>query len=423
MPSKGMGTRDDDSEDDDVPLAEMAGRPKKGVPVEALFATPDSKRASGDKGSAQKAVKQAKRSGSEARQAGSELSPAKNTRAQVAKLQEMVEGLRKVVARGRQKKRGRGKSSSSSSSSSSSESRDSSSSSSDGTSAGSEDSSSSSSSDGWKVSRGRSRSVAKRARKSGSSKGKRKVSARKAGKSKSKRKAKKAKDRKASRKKGRKGTRTAFYRKVRDDRTYQLHTLMSEVRGAKMEDAKSVAELFAAWSDMAGAQGDLDSGSDSEGQDDVQRMLRDARQQLSGDFKQAVGLLPEGPAKEGQLAAAERILLSSLVQSSREQPWVAKMDVFGAVHKGMSKVRKFVEQHVYVDKKSWQKGDRGGGKGGKGQQEFDRTCYRCGQRGHMATFCPNGGAPRQWQKPATSAQQGQQQQQEVKQDKQQGKQE
>jgi hypothetical protein len=417
-----MEARSDGSEDDDVPLNQMAGKSKRSVPVEALFATPDSKKSSGDKGSAQKVVKQAKRSGPEASQAGDGLSPAKNTRAQVAKLQDMVEGLRKVVERGRQKKRGRGRSSSSSSSSSSSESRDSSSSS--DTSASSEDgSSSSSSSGGWKVSRGRSRSAAKRAKKSGSSKGKRKGSARKAGKSKSKRKAKKAKDRKAGRKKGRKGTRTEFYRRVRDDKSYQLHSLMSEVRGAKMEDAKSVAELFAAWSDMAGAQGDLDSGSDSEGQDDVQRMLRDARQQLSGDFKQAVGLLPEGPAKEGQLAAAERILLSSLVQSSREQPWVAKMDVFGAVHKGMSKVRKFVEQHVYVDKKGWQRGDRGGGKGGKGQQEFDRTCYRCGQKGHIATFCPNGGAPRQWQKPATSAQQGQQQQQEVKQDKQQGKQE
>jgi hypothetical protein len=176
-----------------------------------------------------------------------------------------------------------------------------------------------------------------------------------------------------------------------------------------MEDAKSVSDLFATWAETAGAQAELESDSEVEAQEEVQKMLRDARQQLSGDFKQAVGLLPEGPQKEGQVEAAERMLLSSLVQSAREQPWLAKLDVFEAANVGMGKVRKFVEKHAYVEKKTWsgtwsqgkgqsqsgQKGGKGAGKGGNFVWWQDRVCYACGQAGHIASMCPNGGGNRQ----------------------------
>ena len=67
-----------------------------------------------------------------------------------------------------------------------------------------------------------------------------------------------------------------------------MHTVLSEVRGLKMEDAKSVSDLFATWAETAGAQAELESDSEVESQEEIQKMLRDARQQLSGDFKQHI---------------------------------------------------------------------------------------------------------------------------------------
>ena len=128
-----------------------------------------------------------------------------------------------------------------------------------------------------------------------------------------------------------------------------------------------------------------------------------------------MGLLPEGPQKEGQVEAAERMLLSSLVQSAREQPWLAKMDVFEAANVGMGKVRKFVEKHAYVEKKAWskpwsqdkghfrtgEKGGKGAGKGGGFVAWQERICFTCGLSGHIASVCPNGGH-RSWSKASGS---------------------
>jgi hypothetical protein len=350
-----------------------------------------------------------------------QASPAKETKAQLLAMLKEVMEEKKSRKRGRGRSRSRSRSSSASPRpSSSADSRRKSSrkgrgrhrSSSSSGSRGRRRSTSSSSSS----SRSRSRSRSRRSKSARSSRKSRRASksshrSRSRSRNSSRRSDRKDGDRKG---KSKKGNRSDFYRKVRGSRSYQLHTVLSEVRGSKMEDAKSVSDLFAAWAETAGAQAELESGSESESQEDVQKMLRDARQQLSGDFKQAVGLLPEGPQKEGQVEAAERMLICSLVQSAREQPWLAKMDVFEAANVGMGKVRKFVEKHAYVEKQTWsrswsqgkgqskEKGGKGAGRGAGFVQWTERLCFTCGQSGHIASVCPNGGGNRQWSKTSGS---------------------
>jgi hypothetical protein len=412
MPRKESGS-EGSSSDDDEPLSRKQYRSrKKLVPVEAQLTSPRGKEQGPVEGKKRKGG-----GGGKSKESTSDAasSPAKNTRSQLSKL------LKKVVEEGRGRKRKRGRSgrragSSSSSSGSRSSSTESLWSSSDDSSSSSSDSSTSSSSSGSNRGRGRSRSKARKSKSARKGRKSSKAAGKSSRKSDRKKSSKRSRKKKAGRhSKQKKGDRLAFYRRTRGSKSYQLHSILSEVRGAKMEDARSVSDLFAVWAETASAQSAL--GSDSEGEDEaeVQQMLRDARQQLSGDLKQAVSLLPEGVQKAGQVQAVERMLISSLVQSVREQPWIAKLDVFEAANVGMAKVRKFVEKHAYVERKPWQSGQlwkeegrgqkggekgagRGGSKGAQYVDHSDRTCFACGQKGHIRPLCPNGGGNQFWQR-------------------------
>jgi hypothetical protein len=192
---------------------------------------------------------------------------------------------------------------------------------------------------------------------------------------------------------------------------YQWHLLANEVRGTKVEDATNITELFAAWSDMANVQSEHDESAKASvyAPSGLPRRLADARRQLQEDFKLACRMFPEGPAQEALVLSAERMLLNFMVQQSRSEVLVRKMDLFKMGTKAMEKVRDFASKQVYKGvkeasrtdgwryqdgkgKDNWwgSKGGTGGGKGGKGG-EVDHShikCYNCQQFGHYSDQCP-----------------------------------
>lgn len=225
-----------------------------------------------------------------------------------------------------------------------------------------------------------------------------------------------------SRKEKRRGSSGSKFReRASASMRYQWHLLANEVRGTKVEDATNITELFAAWSDMANVQSEHDESAKASvyAPSGLPRRLADARRQLQEDFKLTCRMFPEGPAQEALVLSAERMLLNFMVQQSRSEVLVRKMDLFKMGTKAMEKVRDFASKQVYkgvkeasrIDgwryqegkgKDNWwgSKGGKGGGKGGK-SGEVDNShikCYNCQQFGHYSDQCPlrGGGSQEPW---------------------------
>ena len=167
-----------------------------------------------------------------------------------------------------------------------------------------------------------------------------------------------------------------------------------EFRGSTIDKVSTISEFFASLADLANIQSSIDKKQSAYRPEGVATEVREAREQLMGDFKQACSLLPDHEEKQGLIETGERLLVNALVKFHRSERLVRKLNLFAMVDKAMVEVRKFFHKNM---PKVWVKssGDkygtgRGGGKGkgfdgGRGGRRG--PCYTCGSFGHLARDC------------------------------------
>ena len=148
-----------------------------------------------------------------------------------------------------------------------------------------------------------------------------------------------------------------------------------------MEEAKTVAELFSAWSDLANIQSMVDEDKEAYEPDGLARDLREVRLQLMGDLQQAFGLLPESNKKVGIMESAEKLLVNELVSRFRKKALLRELDLFEAASKSMGEIRKFIAEHIHSRGTSIRE-NRG---------KDVKRCYACGRLGHMSYECRGNG--------------------------------
>ena len=142
-----------------------------------------------------------------------------------------------------------------------------------------------------------------------------------------------------------------------------------------MEEAKTVAELFSAWSDLANIQSMVDEDKEAYEPDGIARDLREVRLQLMGDLQQAFGLLPESSRKVGIMESAEKLLVNELISRFRKKALLRELDLFEAASKSMVEIRKFIAEHIHS----------------RGKEKDVKRCYACGKLGHMSYECRGNG--------------------------------
>ena len=204
-----------------------------------------------------------------------------------------------------------------------------------------------------------------------------------------------------------------------------------------MEEAKSVGELFAAWSEVANIQSRIDDNTSAYEPEGIADVLKEARALLKQDFEHACALLPpQFEGREDLIETGERSLMNEMMCMVRKETLLRKVDWSDVVRRSMNKVRSMFNDNM---SRMWNRGrNRGGrgnvagGLGGSGGADggVDRTvlrnrgafeggrggggfgggrgnfgggrgpmCFTCGTYGHIARDCPLS-LPNQQQQPA-----------------------
>ena len=192
-----------------------------------------------------------------------------------------------------------------------------------------------------------------------------------------------------------------------------------------MEEAKSVGELFAAWSEVANIQCTIDDNSSAYEPDGIPDDLRHARALVKQDFEHACSLIPQQfEGREELIITGERSLMNEMTCMVREKSLIRKVDWSDVVRKSMRKVRSMFTDNM---SRGWHRGrgrngrgNMAGGLGGSGGADggFDWTmlgnrggfgggryggglgggrggkgggkgpCFICGMYGHISRDCP-----------------------------------
>ena len=106
-----------------------------------------------------------------------------------------------------------------------------------------------------------------------------------------------------------------------------------------MEEAKSVGELFAAWSELANMQSTIDDDTSAYEPEGIPSDLREAWALAKADFEHACSLLPQFDGREDLIVAGERSLMNEMMSLVREEQLLRKVDMSKVVRKSMKKVR------------------------------------------------------------------------------------